>query len=304
MSTIQPKGYAFMTILPAGDGDVVDNNGAQFYDQATPGPFKSQLYVHYKNHNFFNRQWIQDDSLFLTQPAVSTRDEHERVLLTYGCAFYRATLLGHNTTGYLSGEVLPAGVMTSNVFRGFEKEKALTVDNFDDGNTIAKNSLAQPNTQTGGINADEFKFDRPGAGGTFNSSFYGLTTGMVANPKKRGGIFRSQLKAPINMSKREIWVRCAEVTDGSTVAPNPTGFQLGLEDANGVRAWVDCDEVGSLPRPYPRNPGMIKTMLSTLRFRGPCFQGKDIQITKVVAVLIKCDRKVPAAIAFDDLQVY
>ena len=36
MPTIQPNGYAFMTILPAGDGDVRDNNGAQFYDQATP----------------------------------------------------------------------------------------------------------------------------------------------------------------------------------------------------------------------------------------------------------------------------
>src|SRR5262249_22964682 len=154
----------------------------------------------------------------------------------------RATLLGHNTTGYLSGDVLPSGIMTQNVFRAFEREKALTVDNFDDGNTIALNSLAQPNTQTGGINADEFTFDRPTAAGTFNSSFYGLTIGMVANPKKSGGIFRSQLKAPLDMSKREVWIRCAEVTDGNTVAPVPTGFQLGLEDAGGVRAWVDCDD--------------------------------------------------------------
>jgi hypothetical protein len=53
--TIEPSGYAFMTILPAGDGDVRDNNGAQFYDRAKPGPFKSQLYVHYTNHDFFNR---------------------------------------------------------------------------------------------------------------------------------------------------------------------------------------------------------------------------------------------------------
>jgi hypothetical protein len=36
LPTIAPKGYAFATILPAGDGDVVDNNGAQFYDQARP----------------------------------------------------------------------------------------------------------------------------------------------------------------------------------------------------------------------------------------------------------------------------
>src|SRR6266487_6170646 len=28
-----PKDYAFMTILPAGNGDVVDNYGAKFYDK-------------------------------------------------------------------------------------------------------------------------------------------------------------------------------------------------------------------------------------------------------------------------------
>ena len=49
--------------LPASDGDVVDNNGAQFYDVARPGPFKCQLYVHSTNHNFFNRRWLGDDGV-------------------------------------------------------------------------------------------------------------------------------------------------------------------------------------------------------------------------------------------------
>jgi hypothetical protein len=193
--------------------------------------------------------------------------------------------------------------MTQNVFRAFERSKALTVDNFEDGNTIATNSLGQPNAQTGGINADEYKFDRPPAA-AFNSSFYGLTTGMVANPKKTGGIFRWQLKSTTDLTKREIWIRCAEVTDGSTVTASATGFRLGIEDANGTRAWVDCDDVGGLPRPYPRNPGMIKTMLSTLRFRGACFKERRFRLEKAVAILIRCDRKESRAIAFDDLQVY
>ncbi len=305
MSTIQPKDYAFQTILPAGDGDVVDNNGAQFYDPAAPGPFKNQLYVWYACHNFFNRQWPDDDSLWAPpQPAVMARSDHERILSVYGSAFFRSTLLGHNTTGYLSGDVLPSGALTTNVFRSFERSKALTVDNFDDGNTINKNSLGQPNTQTGGINADEFRFDRPPVPPAFNTSFYGLTTGMVVNPKTAGGVFRSQLKKPLDMTKRQIWIRCAEVTDGSSVASSATGFQLGLEDAHGIRAWVDCDDVGGLYRPYPRNPGMIKTMLSTLRFRGACFSGRRFALKEVAAILVKCDRKEPRAIAFDDLQVY
>jgi hypothetical protein len=253
---------------------------------------------------FSTGQWLNDDSLAFPQPPVMARVDHERILSVYGCALFRATLLGHTTTGYLSGDVLPSGALTANVFRGFERSKALTVDNFDDGNTINTNSLGQPNTQTGGINCNEFKFDRPPAPPAFNSSFYGLTTGMVANPQKSGGVFRSQLKKAMDMTKREVWIRCAEVTDGSTVAAAGTGFQLGLEDGNGGRAWVDSDDVGGLYRPYPRNPGMIKTMLSTLRFRGACFAGRRFDLKKVVAILVKCDRKEPRAIAFDDLQVY
>jgi hypothetical protein len=300
--TITPKDYAFQTILPAGDGDVRDNNGAQFYDQAAPGPFKSQLYVHYTNHNFFNRQWLADDSLFFPQPPVIARPDHERILTVYGCALFRATLLGHVTASYLSGDVLPAGVPTQHVVRAFEHTPNTTVDHHEDGNTIHTNSLGQPTSQSGGMVADEFPFDQVPA--AFNPSFYGLTTGMVVNPSKKGAIFRSQLKTAVNMTKREVWIRGAEVTDGSTVAASGTGFELGLEDQNGVRAWVDCDDVGGLARPYPRNPGMIKTMLSTLRFRGACFRAREFNASKVVAILIRCSRRDPRPIAFDDLQIY
>ncbi len=230
------------------------------------------------------------------------RADHERVLTVYGCALFRATLLGHGTTGYLSGDVLPAGVLTQHVFRAFERDKALTVDNHEDGNTISVNSLGQPTSQSAGMVANEFPFDQVPA--AFNSSFYGLTTGMVVQPSKRGALFRSQLKTAINMTRREVWVRGAEVTDGSTVAASGTGFELGLEDQSGARAWVDCDDVGGLPRPYPRNPGMIKTMLSTLRFRGACFQAREFNARKVVAILIRCNRKEPRPVAFDDLQIY
>jgi hypothetical protein len=301
--TIAPKDYAFMTILPAGDGDVRDNNGAQFYDVATPGPFKSQLYVHYTNHNFFNRQWLDDDSLWTSpQPAVMPRGDHEQVLTAYGCALFRATLLGHATAGYLSGDVLPAGVVTSHVFRAFERTKATTVDHHQDGNTIAKNSMSQPTAQTGGMAANEFPFDQ--VAGAFNTSFYGMTVGMVVEPKKKNALFRSQLKKPLDLTRREVWIRGAEVTDGSSVAASGTGFELGLEDVNGVRAFVDCNSVGGLARPYPRNPGMIKTMLSTLRFRGACFKGRRFDLKQIVAILIRCNRDEPRPIAFDDLQVY
>lgn len=302
LSTIQPKGYAFMTILPAGDGDVSDNNGAQFYDQAIPTPFKSQLYVHFTNHNFFNRQWLDDDSLWTSpQPAVITRSDHERVLTTYGCALFRATLLGQSTTGYLDGTQLPAGVLTQHIYRSYERSKTLTIDNHEDGNTININSLGQPTTQLSGMSADEFPFDQvPGA---FNGSFYGLSIGMVARPGRPGRVFRSELKKVADLSKSEIWIRAAEVIDGFSVPTSPTGFELGLEDSNGLQVWVNSDDIGGLPRPYSRNPGMIKTMLNTLRFKIPCFKANKFKRDRIRAILIRCNRNDERAIAFDDLQI-
>ena len=118
-------------------------------------------------------------------------------------------------------------------------DSALIVDNFEDKNTINVNSLSQPNLQIGGITVDEFRFDRPPIPPAFNSSFYGLTTGMAVNPKESGAIFREQLKSTIDLTKREIWIRCAEVTDGSTVAPVATGFSLDWKiQTVHKRGWI------------------------------------------------------------------
>jgi len=302
LPTIAPQGYAFMTILPAGDGDVSDNNGAQFYDQAKPAPFKSQLYVHYTNHNYFNRIWLEDDSQWTQpQPAVVARWEHERILTSYGCALFRARLLSHSTWQYLSGDLLPSGVLTQHAHRSYEWAKVVTVDNHEDGNTIGTNSRGQPTSQLSGMSANEYAFGQDPA--AYNSSFYGESTGMVIASGQAGRIFRTALPTPRDLTRREVWIRAAEVTDGRAVIGASTGFELGLEDGNGFRAWVDTDMVGGLPRPYARDPGRVKTMLQTLRFKGACFRAGKFRIESVRAILIRCDRSDRHAFALDDLQI-
>src|SRR5260370_35403058 len=186
------------------------------------------LLVFFTWHNFYNRQWTKDDSLAYPQPPVVGRVEHERVLAVYGSAFFRTRLLGQNTEGYLSGNALPSGAMTQIVHRAFGRETALTVDNFDDNNGIGLNSLGLPNTQTGGINANEFRFDRPPGPPAFNSSFYGLTTGMVANPNKSGGTIRRASQRPRGHNKHRGGCACADGTDGWPVAGEPRVRLLGV----------------------------------------------------------------------------
>ena len=305
LSTIQPKGYAYMTILPAGDGDVVDNNGAQFYDQATPDPYKSQLYVHFTNHNFFNRQWLSNDGM---GPPVVSRADHERILTAYGCAFYRSVLMGHGTDRYLAGYQKPSGVLSQHVYLSFMKNGQTTVDHHDDANGIGKNSLNLGTAQSGGLSADEFPFAQAPLGGpapgAFNESFFGLTTGMVARQGGTGRLFRSEIES-VDLSNKEIWIRAAEVVAQQGTVPNgASGFQLGVEDANGLTAFVDVDFVGGLPRPYAR-PAPTKSMLNTIRFKADCFRigNRRLSLSKVRALLIACNRSDERATAFDDLQI-
>ncbi|MFI5980336.1 hypothetical protein ACIBEA_05595 [Streptomyces sp. NPDC051555] len=301
LPTIEPDGYAFMTVLPASDGDVVKSNGAQFYDRARPGPFKSQLFVRDTNHNFFNRLWTGDDGV----TPVVTRQEHERILDAYGSAFFRAALLGHDTAGFLDGRQRPPGVRSDLVQPSAARQGAVTVDDHEDGNAVTLNSLALPTAQWGGMTADEYVFGQsPNA---YNQSFFGLSRGMVAEPREEGATFRSSLGA-MDLRGAEIWLRVAEVYRGF-LPPDPAGFRLGLEDAGGTTRWVDSDSVGGVPRPCFRPDDLTKTMLRTLRFRSACFRAgeseseSDLMLHKIVAVLIRCDRPGLPVLAFDDLQI-
>jgi hypothetical protein len=296
MPTIRPAGYAFMTILPAADGDVVDNNGAQFYDQASPDPYKSQLYVHSTNHNFFNRQWIFDDGVV----PVLARASHERILDVYGCALFRSRLLGHPTHRFLDNTQRPTGAHTAVVRTAYMTESAVTVDNHDDGNTIAVNSLVRPTSQSGGMTADEYPFDQ--VAGAFNGSFFGLTVGMVMEPKEVGAVFRSEIGRE-DVRDREVWLRVAEVVVGP-LPQTGAGFELGLEDGSGTVGWISSDAVGGVPRPFER-PDRTKTMLSTLRFMPGCARPPrgTVNLEDIRAILIRETRRDLRVLAFDDLQL-
>ena len=294
-----PSGYEFLTLLPAADGDVWSNDGAKYYDRCVPPEFKSQVYVHNACHNFFNRQWLLNDNGG-SLPTMA-RTDHERVLLAYGCAFFRAVLAGHATTGFMVGTELPPAIPVSLVHLSFQWARAITVDDHQQNNTITRNSFNLPTSQSAGLVADEHGMSQTAAN-SFNGSFYGDSIGMVARVRKRSGIFRSTLKPRTNLAGKEIWVRVADVF-GGTFPSAPTGFQLGIELSNGAIKWVDSDDVGGVPLPFDYG-STTKSMLATLRFPVRCFE-----LTKresvIKAILLRLNRAGARLrpLAFDDLQI-
>jgi hypothetical protein len=303
--TFTPADYAFATILPASDGDVSDNGGARFHDITPPAPFKCQLYIDWANHNYFNRQWITDED-GRVPPDVLTRGEHERILSRYGCAFFRAFLLNHNTTAFLAYRVHPSGISTGNVHLSFEWKDQLTVDDHEQAGGIAQNTLGRPTSQAGGMSADEFELRRSTPNSYPTNSFWGRTVGMVMT-SRRGGIFRSELDQNYDLDdpRYEIWVRTAEVSEGGSNPAGATGFEMGLEDSSGQRAWASSDTVGGVPRPFDQSPGSTKTMLTTLRFPVRCFKPEKerLDLGALQAILVRYDRADNRALGFDILQI-
>lgn len=308
-SSGQPIGYPYMTIVPACDGDVVDNEGLRYYDSAGPAHFKAQLYVLHANHNFFNSRWLNDDAG--GGLPLMARVDHERILSAYGCAFFRAVLLGHDMQAYLDGHLRPPGIISDNVQMSFKRPGQLTVDDHEDGNGIGSNSLGAATAQEGGLIAFELRLAQPSAGGP-PGSFYGDTMGMVTAGRGSDGQFVSRLREPLDLGRQQVWIRAAEVYGGAAVPAEAAGFMLGLEDARGVVAWVDCDGVGGLPRPLDRKAfdlpryyaaDKTKTVLKTLRFPAACFAAPRFDITSVTAIRLRLNRGLSRALAFDDLQI-
>jgi dienelactone hydrolase len=301
----KPTGFAFMTILPAGDGDVRDNDGAKFYDRADPSPFKSQLYVHRTNHNFFNREWPKDEG---NGPPRMSRGDHESVLSVFGCAFFRQVLLGNNFLKTLTSQELPPGPPNTDIHISGELAGQRTVDDHEDAD-ISVNTLGQRTVQRG-VTAKQHPFEK--SAGAFNATFFGRTKGMVAQRTAAPALFRSELGRSVDVRGKEIWLRAAEVYNGSSVPAGATGFQLGLEDAAGAQVFVDSDEAGGLPRPFDRRADDIrkfgvdltKTLLKTLRFPAACFaRGRKFDPAKVRAILILLNRTEKRPLAFDQLQI-
>jgi hypothetical protein len=206
--------------------------------------------------------------------------------------------------GYLDHTLLPVGLQNQNIHLSVDVAGARIVDNYE-GHPITVDNEAAATTQLGGIIAKEFPFSQ--SGGAFNPSFFGNTNGNVCTTKEINGHFREPLEKAVDLSPLEVRVRAAEVFQAPSIPANATGFRVGAEDSNGTIAWVDVDDVGGLPRPFDRTSfdALTKTMLSTFRFPGHCFQAAEpkLRISSIRALHLGLNRGDKRPLAFDDLGI-
>lgn len=300
-----PRGYDFMTILPHCDEDVFRLNGAIFYDNAKPKHFKCQLFVCNTAHNPFHTGKSNPQ---FGGPYISERD-HQRILSTYCSAFFRAVLRREDTLPYLTGHMIPKNVPADKIHLSFEFEDSLTIDNYEENNTIELNSLNLPNQHNIPVDEHLLKYDNSEFP---DSTFVGYSTAMVI--ELQPGVFQWKLPDNTDISGKEVWIRVAEAT-------NQTGqinIDLGLQDDTGEKAWIESDEILPIPKdnkncgPYVQrglpSSRKGKRVLNTIRYPASCFQCKNntLNIHRVEYILLRHKVSTPEEIvkvAIDDLQI-
>lgn len=234
-------------------------------------------------------------------------NEHRRILSVYATAFFRHTLLGAPFIDILTGRESPPGVNNADIQLSAEISTTTTVDDYENTN-IRINTLGRTTVDAGTLTSREVVFSQPGA--VPDTTYFGNTHGMVARSPAAMGTFREPFVGEINLTDREVWVRAAEVYPGAPIPANATGFQIGLEDAAGIVAFVPS---GDLPRPFDRETADIaefgvnltKTMLKTIRFPANCFTHArpSLDLARIRAAIIRLNRPDARDFAFDQLQI-
>ncbi len=305
-----PNDIPLMVILPAADGDVRSNDGAKFYDRHRPADFKTQLYIHRANHNYFNTEWIKDDTqnpppILFPLASVLLIFDHMQFILNYGGAFFRKTLLNqHKWINILLGRQKPPGVNFSELHISAEKSPTLLVDDYEVGN-ITINSLTgsnKANAAFGGKNHDLKLNSTTIASAGISNSFYGDTKGMIAQTTASTQEMSIDLVKEKDLRGKEIWLRAAELFM-MPIPSTSSEFFLGLKDSSGQTSYISVNQIGGLPHPFWRLDSFNKTMMKTFVFPTDCFlyANKNLKLNQIVAILIKHPNN--SKIVYDQIQI-
>ena len=227
---------------------MTDNDGAKYYDRCLP-VIQIATVCAQRLSQLFNRQWLNNDNGG-SLPTMA-RSDHERVLLAYGCAFFRRTLAGHGTEGFLTGSELPSATPTSLVHLTFKWTSATTVDDHQQNNGIALNSFNLATTQSGPAGTSTAG---RAAAHQFNNSFCSDTIGMVAVPHNFGDTFRS---APAGVKSTVRSGSASQMCSRNLPRPRPLSARRGAFRCS--INWVDSERRQGRLLPFDRGSS-TKTM--------------------------------------------
>lgn len=308
-----------LMILPAADGDVWDNSGAEIYDRSASQNndewFRSQMYIYGANHNYFNQQWLEDDPIYDDGTAVAmsrlSRTAQERLLLGWSRTFFELTLKSKKY--YLpifSGDAVLSGLMNDSVYTSYRYAQSQFVDHYQNSpDNIDRNSLNGDVIINGNfLGFDEFTL-REGAADRFNNTFFHDTHGLVVEWQKETPGFVSRIPAANEDMSTYTYLsaRIAQINDSSNRALNNASqsmiIRMGITDQTDKHIDVESIEAGTIPYPY-QHPFGAKSMMHTLRIPRDCYikqDGDAIDFSRTSDMTLKFDRTNQGTLTIDDI---
>jgi predicted dienelactone hydrolase len=292
------------------DGDVFTFAGYKTYDRShavdlanptqSPLKFKSLLWVHGANHNFFNSVWAQESTNTITRP------QQEQVAKVQLSALAQATLL--NVRAYLdqlrdhslgaTENWLPAGVP---VVSQFHDPQRLFLLHFEEpGPGISVSAPASGTVDTSLINATKLNFNLGSSGHLFQET-HGLQFVWNSGGRRYRVQFDSATLAP------GMFGLLAFRVGQSFEANNPAGVDqaLSIRVDDGTNAAVlNSATVQRLIFPGTSAVGASpKTVMQTFRIPLAELNGLGLDTTKLSSFTLEFDQTPTGTLYFDDLQL-
>lgn len=277
-------------IAPANDLDVADNEGIAIHDRATGSGawFRSYVYIHDANHNFFNSEWRFHDFCAVGSSRMARADQ-EGFLRALGLEF-SDTVIGRSSRfrDIARDQLRVAGLRSDMAFWSYERGDDGVVDDYQDGNP-ARNRLGEA-VNHGGYNRFEertFSWLDPAV---LNQSFLHDTQGGLLGWDKPSSFTSAIGPAAFTQSLFDVLTfRIAQVGAAGVASTAPLTAEVTARDRSGRSGRVVMSDAGRVPAFYTRdawdtfNCGSVpwteeKTVMTSVRVPKACFlsRGKPI----------------------------
>ncbi len=311
-----PYGSAYLTILPACDGDVSNLQGGRFFERsqyAVPGdPFpKIQMYLLGANHNYFNTVWSADNddstgSDVACGPFAASASTSIRLSggLEFGMSSQvasRASILGtySRATAFSSdpaymGDQMRVGLATMNAF--FRR--------------YVGNETAFDPYMTGELTAEPGNNNLPASScptsttGTRIACNQYLQTSYFAPAVERADVIGPGVENPTTVSAVGTAITASgfsnPYTDNGGVTPKPVTTSTGVDWCNPEPDHFQPSYVGSTIQPTAAKPCPLPATnvpggQSSNREQGPVNQSYGMQLALAWDDEAKLETRIPAA---------
>jgi hypothetical protein len=293
------------------DGDVFTFEGYKTYDrshtvdlanptQSAQG-FKSLLWIHGANHNYFNSVWQQESQNTIT------RAQQEQIAKVYMNAIAQAVLLRKREyldllKNHLVGkDWLPAGI---NLVSQYQDEKRIFIQHFEEaGSNIVVSNPVVGTVDIANIDAQKLSF----SGVDPTAQLFQETQGLRLKWQASGKRYRVQFDpTTLNINAFKLLaVRIGQSAESENPSPQNQDFTFKMSDNQTTISFL-ASSINQLiyPDQVPAFGGALaRTVMQTFRIPFKLLQDKGLNVRRLRAIELAFDATPSGVLYVDELQL-